>query len=139
MEYSPSIFFLWGRGGGGPTTKKIMPPVKTQDVLCLFCSFLKYVQNRRFCAKFGQKCGHFFSHKNVDTFFHKKEQKRSRFLSFLIFFVLFCSFCRNSFYKKEQKRSCRRENRKMSFVFFVVGSPLLCRPWQFKDVQSRYL
>ena len=28
------------RGGGGPTTKKIMPPGKTLDVLCLFCSFL---------------------------------------------------------------------------------------------------
>ena len=27
----------WGRG---PTTKKIMPPGKTQDILCLFCFFL---------------------------------------------------------------------------------------------------
>ena len=50
-------YLLWGEV---PTTKKIMPPGKPQDVLCLFCSFLffftKHVQNRRFCAKFGQKC-----------------------------------------------------------------------------------
>ena len=40
------------------TTKKIMPPGKTQDVLYLFCSFSKHLQNRRFCAEFqfGQKC-----------------------------------------------------------------------------------
>ena len=48
----------------------------------------------------------------------------------MFFFVLFCCFCRiwltkcpQTENKKEQKRSCRRENRKMSFVFFVVGPP----------------
>ena len=46
----------------------------------LFCSFSKHVQNRRFCAQFGQKC------------VLKKEQKRSWFWSFLIFIDLFCSF-----------------------------------------------
>ena len=54
-----------GGGGGGPATKKIMPSGKTQDVLCLLCSFSKHVENRRFCAEFGQK------------FVLKKEQKRS--------------------------------------------------------------
>ena len=42
-----------GGGGGAPTTKKIiLPPgkLKNQDVLCLFCSFLKHLKNRRFCA-----------------------------------------------------------------------------------------
>ena len=33
LKYAESL-------GGGPTTKKIMPPGKTLDVLCLFCSFL---------------------------------------------------------------------------------------------------
>ena len=33
-------------GGGGPTTKKIMPPGKTQDVLSLFCSFLFFFKTR---------------------------------------------------------------------------------------------
>ena len=60
----------------------------------------------------------------------------------MFFFVLFCCFCRiwlikcpQTENKKEQKRSCRRENRKMSFVFFVVGPPppqvclLLCIIW----------
>ena len=37
-------------------TKNIMPLGKSQDVLCLFCSFSKHVQNRRFCAEFCQKC-----------------------------------------------------------------------------------
>ena len=48
----------------------------------------------------------------------------------MFFFVLFCCFfriwltkCPQTENKKEQKRSCRRENRKMSFVFFVVGPP----------------
>ena len=52
----------------------------------------------------------------------------------MFFFVLFCCFCRiwltkcpQTENKKEQKRSCRRENRKMSFVFFVVGPPPLKR------------
>ena len=48
----------------------------------------------------------------------------------MFFFVLFCCFCRiwltkcpQTENKKEPKRSCRRENRKMSFDFFVVGPP----------------
>ena len=60
----------------------------------------------------------------------QKSKKDHDFCLFLIFFDLFCSFCRISFTKcpqtenkKEQKRSCRRENRKMSLVFFVIGSP----------------
>ena len=101
-----------------------MPPGKSQDVLCLFCSFSKYVKNRRFCAEFGQKCALKKKKKK------KTKQKRLWFLSFLIFIVLFCCFCRiwltkcpQTENKKEQKRSCRRKNRKMSFVFFVVGPP----------------
>ena len=35
-----------GGKGGGPTTKKIMPPGKTQDVLYLFCSFLFFFKTR---------------------------------------------------------------------------------------------
>ena len=99
----------------GPTTKKIMPPGKTQDVLCLFCSFLKHVQNRRFCAEFGQ---------NVSS---KKEQKK---IMIFVFFVLFCSnllflpdLVEEMSSNREQKRLYRREDRKMSFVFFSVGTP----------------
>ena len=108
---------LRGGGGGGPTTKKIMPPGKTHDFLMSFLFFIVLFQNRRFCAKFGQTCA------------LKKRQKRSCPLSF---FVLFCCFYRIWLVKfpqtesrNEQKRSCRRENRKMSFVFYVVGPPPL--------------
>ena len=68
--------------------------------------------------------------KNVSSKKNKKDHDFCLFWSFLIFFVLFCCFCRiwltkcpQTENKKEQKRSCRRENRKMSFVFFVVGPP----------------
>ena len=109
-------------GGGGSNNKKRScrreKPKMSFVFFVLFCS-LKYVQNRRFCAKFGQKC------------VLKKEQKRDHdfclFGSFLFFFFSFCriSFtkCPQTENKKEQKRSCRRDNRKMSFVFFVVGFP----------------
>ena len=50
-----------------------MPPGKTKDVLRLFCSFSKYLQSRRFCAEFGQKC--------VLKKKEKKKKKRSCFLS----------------------------------------------------------
>ena len=60
----------------------------------------------------------------------QKRTKKIMIFVFLIFYVLFCCFfriwlkkCPQTENKKEQKRSCRRENRKMSFVFFVVGPP----------------
>ena len=68
--------FIKRGGGGGPTTKKIMPPGKTQDVLCLFCSFSKHVQNRRFCAQFGQKV-------------KMCPQKRTKKIMIFVFFDLF--------------------------------------------------
>ena len=50
MKYHASCYIIQKRNymydvGGGPTTKKIMPPGKTQDVLCLFCSFFVLFQN----------------------------------------------------------------------------------------------
>ena len=101
-----------------------MPPGKTQDVLCLFCSFLFFFKTRSkstfLCRIWSKMC----------------PQKRTKkimilvFFDFLCSFLFFCCFCRiwstkcpQTENKKEQKRSCRRENRKMSFVFFVVGPP----------------
>ena len=106
--------------GGGPITKKIMPPGKTQYVLCRFFSFSKHVQNRRFCAEFGQKC----------VLKNEKDHDFCPFRSFLFFFLFFLLFLPDLVKKmsskkeqKEQKILCRRENHKMSFVFFVVGPP----------------
>ena len=100
-------------GGRGPTTKKIMPPGKTQGVLRLFCSFSKHIQNRRFCAEFGRKC------------VLKKEQKSPWPLSLLIFFVVFAGFGwqnvlkqRTKKIKKEQKRSWPLSL--LIFLFFFV-------------------
>ena len=99
-------------GGGGTTTKMIMTPRKTQDVLCLFYSFSKHFKNRSFCAEFGQ------------NYVLKKEQKVHDFSIFdILFFCSFLLFLPDWSSNIEQKRSCRRENRKMSFVFFVVGPP----------------
>ena len=43
-----------GGGGGGLQQQKrsycCREKLKNQDVLCLFCSFLKHLKNRRFCA-----------------------------------------------------------------------------------------
>ena len=53
-------------------------------------------------------------------------QKRTKMIMMFVFFVLFCCFCRIWLTKcpqTENKKSCRRENRKVSFVFFVVGPP----------------
>ena len=60
-------------------------------------------------------------------------QKRTKKIMIFVFFDLLCSFCcfcriwltkyPQTENKKEQKRSCRRESCKMSFVFFVVGPP----------------
>ena len=43
----------------------------------LFCSFSKHVQNRRFCAQFGQKC---------------VLKKRTKKIMIFVFFDLFCTF-----------------------------------------------
>ena len=79
---------------GGPTTKKIMPPGKSQDVLCLFVLFLFF-----FCF--------FFKIRRKPTFLcriwskmcpQRKEQKIMSFVflylfcSFLLFFVAFAGF-----------------------------------------------
>ena len=119
---------LWYNGGGSNNKKDHAAgknPRCPLSFLFFFCSFSKHVQNRRFCAEFGQKC-----------VLKKKTKKIMIFVffdflcSFLFFFVLFCCFCRiwltkcpQTENKKEQKRLCRRENRKMSFVFCVVGPP----------------
>ena len=111
-----SLFLTcYGGGGGGSNNKKDHAAGKTLRVLCLFCSFLfffsKHVQNRRFCAKFGQKC------------VLKKGQKDHDFC----LFDLFCSFCRillsSNREQKRTKRTCRRENRKMSFAFLLLDPP----------------
>ena len=103
-------------GGGGPTTKKIMPPGKTQDVLCLFCSFLFFFKT---CSKSTFLC------RIWSKMCPQKRTKKIMMFVFLIFSVLFCSFFRinKMSSNREQKTSRRRENRKMSFVFFVVGPP----------------
>ena len=60
---------LKSRGGGGVQQQKRScrreKPKMSFVFFVLFCSFSKHVQNRRFCAEFGQKC------------VLKKEQKRS--------------------------------------------------------------
>ena len=64
-------------GGGGPTTKKIMPPGKTQDVLCLFCSFLFFFKTRSkstfLCPIWSKMC----------------PQKRTKKIMILVFFDLY--------------------------------------------------
>ena len=99
-------------GGGGPATKKNMLPGKLQDVLCLFCSFL-----------------FFFKTRSKSTFLCVSSKKNKKIVIF-VFFDLVCSFCRISLTKcpptenkKRTKRSCRQEIPKMSFAFFVVGTP----------------
>ena len=67
-------------GGGGPTTKKIMPPGKTQDALCLFCSFLFFFKTRSkstvLCRIWSKMC----------------PQKRTKKIMIFVFFDLLCSF-----------------------------------------------
>ena len=67
------------KGGGGPTTKKIMPPGKTQDVLCLFCSFLFFFKTRSkstfLCRIRSKMC----------------PQKRTKKIMIFVFFDLLCS------------------------------------------------
>ena len=110
-------------GGGGVQRLKDHDAGQSSRIsfLCLFCSsvfFYRKPSKSTFFSKFGQKCA------------LKKEQKKIMSVVFLTFSVLFCSFyriwsakCPQTENKKEQKRSGRRENRKMSFVFFVVGPP----------------
>ena len=73
-------------GGGGSNNKKDHAAGKNPRFLLSFCSFSKHVQNRRFCAEFGQKC------------VLKKRTKKIKifvfFDLFCFFFVLFCCFCR---------------------------------------------
>ena len=71
--------------GGGPTTKKIMPPGKIQDVLCLSCSFLFFSKTPSkstfLCRIWSKMCP-------------QKRTKKIMIFVFLIFFVLFCCLCR---------------------------------------------
>ena len=114
---------------GGPTTKKIMPPGKSQDVLCLFVLFLFFFL---FFFQNTSKTDVFVSNlvKNVSSKKRTKNHVLCLFVSFLFFFVVFCCFCwiwltncPQTENKIEHKRSCRRENLKISFVFFVETPP----------------
>ena len=61
-----------------------MPAGKTQDVLCLFCSFMFFfLQNRRFLPKLV---------KIVSSKMNKKDHVFCISLSFLFIFVLFAGF-----------------------------------------------
>ena len=101
------------QGGGGPTTKKIVPSGKTQDVL-FFLFFFKTRSNSTFFAEFGQKV---------------VLKKRTSKIMIFVFSDLFCSFLlflpdlvnkmSSNGEQIEQKRSCRRENRKMFFVVLL--------------------
>ena len=44
------------KAGGGSNNKKDHAAGKNPRFPLSFCSFSKHVQNRRFCAEFGQKC-----------------------------------------------------------------------------------
>ena len=109
---------------GGPTTKKIMPPGKTQYVLCLFCSFLFFLKTRSkstfLCRIWLKMCP-------------QKRTKKIMIFVFFDLFVLICSFLifLPDFLNKmssngEQKRTKQIMPPGKSqdvFVFFVVGLP----------------
>ena len=70
-------------GGGGPTTKKIMPPGKPQDVLCLFDLF----QNTFKIDVFVPNLVKNVSSKKIMIFVFF-----DLLCSFLFFFVVFAGF-----------------------------------------------
>ena len=104
--------------GGGSNNKKDHAAGKNLRCPLSFLFFFKTRSKSTFlCRIWSKMCP-------------QKRTKKIMIFVFLIFYVLFCCFCRiwltkcsQTENKKEQKRSCRRENRKMSFVFFVVGPP----------------
>ena len=116
---------MGGGGGGGSNNKKDHAAGKNPRCPLSFLFFFVLFQNTFkidfFCRIWSKMC----------------PQKRTKKIMIFVFFDLLCSFlfffccffriwltkCPQTENKKEQKRSCRRENRKMSFVFFVVGPP----------------
>ena len=96
-----------GGGGGGVQQQKRSchreKPKMSFVFFVLICSFAKYVQHRRFCAEVGQNC--------------------DLLSSFLLFLPDLVNKMSSNREQKRTKKSCRRENCKMSSVFFVVGPP----------------
>ena len=109
---------MWGGGGGWGSNYKKDPPGKTQDVLCLFCSFLFFFVLFQNTFKIDVFVPNLV--KNVSSKKNKKDHN----------FCLFCSFCRISLTKfpqtenkKEQQDHAAGKIAKCSLSFLLSDPP----------------